>query len=284
VPTLATVLALAIGLIGGAGGFLILTAPVFAHSGGGAGSSARVRPQRSLPWPTIASSVGLGIGVAAVCLVLTGVIGLSLAAGVVGSMTLHVLNRRREQRRLRQVEASYPDLVEAMISQIRSGVGLLQALATAAMSAPPAVAEPARHFWMSIQVSGDADACLDGLKSEWASPTGDAIIETVRVARQVGGTRVIDVLRELAEQIRRERNLVREVEAKQSWVKVAARVGVAAPWVVLVLLSLRAEAAAAYNSPAGITLIVGGFALSLLAYRLMLRLGRTPVPARVFAE
>jgi tight adherence protein B len=90
-------------------------------------------------------------------------------------------------------------------------------------------------------------------------------------------------LRELADQVRRDRNLRREVEAKQSWVRVAARVGVAAPWVVLVLLSFRSEAANAYNSPVGVGLIVCGLALSIVAYRLMISLGRSPVAARVFA-
>jgi tight adherence protein B len=89
-------------------------------------------------------------------------------------------------------------------------------------------------------------------------------------------------LRELADQVRRDRNLRREVEAKQSWVRVAARVGVAAPWVVLVLLSLRSEAANAYNSSAGITLIVCGLALSVVSYRLMLSLGQVPPTQRVF--
>ena len=58
----------------------------------------------------------------------------------------------------------------------------------------------------------------------------------------------------------------------------------AAPWVVLVLLSFRAETAAAYNSPAGLTLIVCGLALSVVSYRLMIALGRTPSARRVFSS
>jgi tight adherence protein B len=139
-------------------------------------------------------------------------------------------------------------------------------------------------MWRSVQISGDASACLDELKAQWASPTGDLLVETIRVAHEAGGNRVVDVLRELADHIRRDRNLRREVEAKQSWVRVAARVGVAAPWVVLILLSFRAETAAAYNSPVGITLVICGLALSVASYRLMIALGRTPTPRRVFCS
>ena len=49
------------------------------------------------------------------------------------------------------------------------------------------------------------------LKQAWASPTADLLVETVRVAYEVGGTRVVEVLRELADQIRRDRNTRREI-------------------------------------------------------------------------
>jgi tight adherence protein B len=218
-----------------------------------------------------------------VTFVVSGIIGLALAAGFVGAMATHFVRTRRNAKAARVVDESFPDLIENLISRVRSGVGLLDALAQAAANAPAVVATPAREFWAAVQISGDASACLDDLKESWASPTADLIIETVRVAHDAGGANVVEVLRELADQVRRERNLRREVEAKQSWVRVAARVGVAAPWIVLVLLSFRSEAASAYNSPAGVTLIVCGLALSVVSYRLMISLGRTPAPRRVFS-
>jgi tight adherence protein B len=62
----------------------------------------------------------------------------------------------------------------------------------------------------------------------------------------------------------------------------AARLGVAAPWVVLILLASRPEAVRAYNTPTG-TLVIGcGLVLSLIAYRLMIALGRLPEEKRWF--
>jgi tight adherence protein B len=63
----------------------------------------------------------------------------------------------------------------------------------------------------------------------------------------------------------------------------AAKLGVAAPWVVLLLLSTRPEAAASYNSAAGAALIVAGLIVSFVAYRLMIGLGRLPEERRWFA-
>jgi tight adherence protein B len=75
----------------------------------------------------------------------------------------------------------------------------------------------------------------------------------------------------------------REITARQSWIRVAAGIGAAAPWVVVVLLSMRPEAAAAYESSAGVLLIIGGLSLSVLAYNIMIRIGRLQPEKRWFA-
>ena len=74
-----------------------------------------------------------------------------------------------------------------------------------------------------------------------------------------------------------------EAAARRSWVVVAARLGLAAPWVVLGLLATRPEAAAAYNTPEGALVVAGCLGASVVAYRIMLRLGRLPEPRRWFA-
>ena len=103
------------------------------------------------------------------------------------------------------------------------------------------------------------------------------------MAREVGGTELVTVLRNLSAYLRQEAAIRSEVEARQSWVRNAAKLGVAAPWVVLVLLGTRPEAAVAYNSPVGATLIVGGLAASIVAYRIMIGIGRLPEERRWFA-
>ena len=110
-----------------------------------------------------------------------------------------------------------------------------------------------------------------------------ALIETLRMARQVGGTELTTVLRALSSSVRADAALRAEVEARQSWVRGAAVLGVTAPWVILGLLALRPEGAQAYGSPEGVVLIVVGAVMSVVAYRVMIRLGRLPEPRRWFA-
>ena len=52
--------------------------------------------------------------------------------------------------------------------------------------------------------------------------------------------------------------------------------------IFLALLAMRPEGARAYGSPAGIVLILAGAAVSFVAYRVMIRLGRLPEPRRWF--
>ena len=61
----------------------------------------------------------------------------------------------------------------------------------------------------------------------------------------------------------------------------AARLAVAAPWVVLLLLGTQSTTLQAYNSTGGVVLLAIGAAACLLAYRIMLRIGKLPQERRV---
>ena len=86
--------------------------------------------------------------------------------------------------------------------------------------------------------------CLDALKDELADPVGDRVCETVRVAREVGGSDLGTVLRTLSELLRADARTRAELETRQGWVVNAARLAVAAPWVVLLLLGTQSHDAA----------------------------------------
>ena len=60
-----------------------------------------------------------------------------------------------------------------------------------------------------------------------------------------------------------------------------ARLAVAAPWIVLLFMSFNRDIVQAYNSPGGVVVILIGGAVCLVAYRLMVRLGRLPAEQRV---
>lgn len=228
-------------------------------------------------------SVVLGIALGLGVLGAATVPALAGAAGIAGAVAPLVMLSGRARRRRRMLRAAWPDLVDHLVSGVRSGQGLSAAV-TALADVGPADFRPAfREFTRVATVTGALGPALDALKAQLADPVADRIVETLRMSRDVGGTELPAVLRSLSAYLREEGALRAEVEARQSWLMNAARLGVAAPWIVLVLLASRPEAAAAYNSPPGLALLAVGLAVSVAAYRAMIALGRLPDERRWFA-
>lgn len=227
------------------------------------------------------SAIG-GIAVAAIVFAFVPVIALAAAAGLVALAAPAVVVgwRARVQRRAGRVV--WPDVVDHLVSAVRSGLALPDAVASLAHSGSPTLREAFSAFERDYQATSSFARCLDRLKDRLADPIADRILETLRMSREVGGSELPAVLRNLALYLRQESAIRGEVEARQSWVMNAARLGAAAPWVVLVLLSTRPEAAAAYNTPAGVALIVGGLLVTIVAYRMMIALARLPEERRWF--
>jgi tight adherence protein B len=106
-------------------------------------------------------------------------------------------------------------------------------------------------------------------------------VATLVMAHRVGGRELGQVLRTLGGFLREDFAVRKEIEARQSWTLVAARVAAAAPWFVLVLVASRPQGAAAYDSLGGLVVLVGGAVATVVGYRLMVALGRLPEEPRV---
>ncbi|MBA4247867.1 MAG: type II secretion system protein F [Microbacterium sp.] len=223
-----------------------------------------------------------GIAGGALTLLLVPVVSLAPVAAVVAATIPVLVLRARAAARRRALRAVWPDVVDHLLSGVRAGLSLPQAVAALADSAPEPVRAPFRAFRRDYLRTAQFTECLDTLKTTLADPVADRIIETVRMAREVGGTELPTVLRSLSHYLRADAAVRSEVDARQSWVRTAARLGVVAPWIVLLMLGTRPEAAAAYNSAGGAVLVVGGLAATLVAYRLMIALGRLPEEGRWF--
>lgn len=220
---------------------------------------------------------------AAVAWLVTQVGALVVVAAASGALAPVVWLRAQRARRRRARRGLWPDVCDLLIASVRAGMSLPDAVASLADSAPSDLRHAFAAFARDVSASGHFDSSARHLKAALADPVADRIVETLRMARQVGGTELTPVLRALAGSVRADAALRAEVEARQSWIRGAAVLGVAAPWVVLALLALRPEGAEAYGSPEGVALIVGGAAVSFVAHRLMIRLGRLPEPRRWFA-
>jgi tight adherence protein B len=233
------------------------------------------------PAQLLALQIGLGALVLVVVLLTTGTITISLAFAVFGFVLPAAQVRRLAGKRQADLREVWPEVVDNLASAVRAGMSLPEALAALATRGPEVLRAPFARFAAEYRSSGRFNDCLDRLKGDLADPVGDRIVETLRVAREVGGSDLGRVLRTLSTFLREDARARAELETRQGWVVQAARLAVAAPWAVLLLLATQSTTLAAYDSTAGTALLGIGGAVCFLAYRLMLRIGRLPQDLRV---
>jgi tight adherence protein B len=208
-------------------------------------------------------------------------LAVSAAFGVLAAWAPVALVRHRRRRRRAQLRDLWPDVVDNLASAVRAGLSLPEAVTQLSVRGPEVLRPHFATFGEDYRASGRFAAALDGLKDSLADPVGDRIVESLRLAREVGGTDLGRLFRTLSTFLREDARTRAELETRQGWTVNAARLAVAAPWVVLAMLALRPDAVAAYDTDTGLAVLTGGAAVCLVAYRLMLRIARLPEESRV---
>ena len=235
---------------------------------------------RTSPMMFVLGSIGLGLLIGLVFLGMSRAWPVALAfAAIFTSIPFLIISSRARNRRTRLREV-WPEAVDTLVSGVRAGMSLPEALTNLGERGPEAVRPQFRAFAADYAASARFDSSLDRLKTRFADPVADRNVEALRLAPEVGGTDLGTLLRSLSQMLREDMRTRGELEARQSWTVNGAKVAVAAPWLVLALLSTRPQAAAAYATTAGAIILLVGAVVSVIAYRLMLRLGRLPEEER----
>lgn len=196
-------------------------------------------------------------------------------------LTPVIMLRRLRRRRQIVMRELWPEAIDNLASAVRAGMSLPEGISALAFRGPEPLRPPFARFSAAYRASGRFGDCLDQLKAELSDPVGDRVCETIRVAREVGGSDLGTVLRTLSELLRSDARTRSELETRQGWVINAARLAVAAPWIVLLLLSSQSATVRVYDSPGGALLLAIGAVVCVVAYRVMLRIGALPEELRV---
>lgn len=234
---------------------------------------------------SVTSFVVLSIATAAVIGVLIQAISHTVTVAAVFAAMAgcipYVIVSGRARKRQREFAAVWPEAIDNLASAVRAGLALPDALAALAVRGPVPLRSAFDAFALDYQVSGRFGESLDRLKHTLADPVGDRVVEGLRIAREVGGGELGRLLRNLSGYLRDELHTRQEVEARQSWAVNGARLAVAAPWLILLMMSFQTQAIQRYASPTGAMLLLFGAGICLFAYRMMLRIGRLPSEKRV---
>lgn len=212
-------------------------------------------------------------------LVVAGITGSMVVACVIGALLGWVpMARVRSRRRKRQehLRDAWPDAITTLVASVRAGISLGEACSSLADKGPEHLRAGFEAFRRSYRSRGSFQVALGDLRQTLSDPVADRVTAALEIAHEVGGTDLVRTLRALGDFVREDLRIRREIQARWSWTVTAARVAAAAPWLVLIMMASRPEAAQAYNSPAGLFVVLGGAVATLVGYRLMLRAARLP--------
>jgi tight adherence protein B len=224
-----------------------------------------------------------GIVAGLVVQVVSGTPPVAVAFALMGAWLPVAVVQGRARRRQRELAEVWPEAVDNLASAVRAGLSLPDALAGLATRGPEPLRDAFDRFALDYQVSGRFGECLDRLKTRLADPVGDRVVEGLRIAREVGGGDLGRLLRNLSGYLRDEARTRSELESRQAWTVNGARLAVAAPWLVLLFMSFQSEVVHRYASAGGVLVLVVGAVLCVVAYRLMMRVGRLPVERRILS-
>lgn len=222
----------------------------------------------------VALSLALGTVIALVVLTVTGAWPVALIVSVGVSFLPYAWVVSRLGAHAKMVRAAWPEVIDAMVSGVRAGTALPQVLCDLAEEGPIPVRFAFEAFSRDYSANGRFELALDKMKETVSDPVADRIVEALRIARSVGGADLTRLLQDLASLLREDARVRGELEARQSWTVGAARLGLAAPWVVLLLLSGGGASARVWNSPGGIAVLCSGAGICVIAYLMMKAMGR----------
>jgi len=229
----------------------------------------------------LAMQVASAIIAALIVLVATHTVTITACFAVIASFLPVTLVRRLRSRRSVELRDVWPEVIDHLASGVRAGLALPEALSSLGIRGPEQLRPAFLRFGADYRSSGRFMECLDRLKDSLADPVGDRVCETLRVAREVGGTDLGQVLRTLSSFLREDARTRAELETRQGWTVNAAKLAVSAPWLVLLLFATQRQSLEAYDTATGTLVLLIGGGVCVVAYIVMMRIGRLPSEPRV---
>jgi len=236
------------------------------------------------PWQAVTLAIAAATLLASWVQLSFGVFGLTASAflATIGIL-IEFLNIKAKQRS-DALTKLWPELIESLQSAATSGIGQIDALNEIAKDGPEIVRAEFAQLIQLIDSGSSLDEALGWLKAQLGQIHSDRLIELIRLTALAGGTGYIESLKLQAQSTRSEISIWGELESKQGWVTGTAKLAIVAPWLIVAFLSSRPENVNIYNSSEGLTVLVFGLIVSLIAYRLVAMLGYLSKPQRIFTK
>ena len=159
-------------------------------------------------------------------------------------------------------EREWPATFEYLASTLRSGMSIPHALAALAERGSEEMRAIFAMVRRDLAVGLPLEAATYSLKED---PHGNRLREILLLAREIGVEHLPESLLISSRFIRRDIEVKEEVRVRQGWVRNGARLGLCAPWIILLLLLTRASTRATMFTASGLTVILIGAGACVIA-------------------
>ena len=239
-----------------------------------AGLSARFN---QVGFVILASSLAVGLA----GYLFSGVWGLGLCLALLAlAIAIEVLRLKAESRQ-RAFDACWPQVFDSFQSASISGLGFREQLDYLATQGPLALRKEFANLLGLYDSGYELDRLMPQLRLEFSNRYADLLALLIELDSELGGHGMAVTYQRAAVQVRKEQGEISQLQAKQGWVSSSAKLALLAPWLVALVLVQLPQNKAAFATELGAAILILGLALSLVAYALVNRMGRLPLPGRV---
>lgn len=207
---------------------------------------------------------------------------IALAISSVSSVMFWISSRQSSKKKSWALFAVVPEVIDHMISGIQSGLSLSETLSNLSERGPLVTQKFFEDFRLDLNSGTPFESGISKLQERFDNRAADQLFEALIFAKNLGGTDLLSMLRQLGDFTRQDLTLRREIDAKQGWIRNSAHLSAGAPWILLLLLSAQPSTSASFATPQGATILALGVGMTALAYIWMGKLSELPQPKRIF--
>lgn len=219
-----------------------------------------------------------------VSLVITRVLVIGIAFGVVASSMFWISTRRSVSKKSWLLFSIMPEIIDHIISGIQSGLSLNEALSNLSKRGPVLTQKYFEEFRSNLNSGYSFEEAITLLQEQFDLRSADQLFESLIFAKSLGGSELLAMLRQLGDFTRQDLSLRREIAAKQGWIRNSAHLSAGAPWILLLLISAQPSTSQSFATPQGMSILAFGVGTTALAYLWMGKLSALPDPRRIFGS
>lgn len=209
---------------------------------------------------------------------------ISIAVSILFLFIPYLQERSLARKRARNIRSAWPEMIDQLVTGIQSGVSLSEALLTLKTRGPIPLRPFIEIVSKSLLDGENFEIAMRKLKTACNLAESDQIVETLILAKTLGSKDIGIVLRTLSQFLREDLAIRIEIEAKHGWIKNSAVLGGVAPWILLLILSTQPETIAAYSTSVGLSILLAGVLLTVIAFFWMEKVGALPIRRRVLEK